>query len=213
MFIHNISNSEKTYIGASIQANEFYQVEDSKKPHYANDEELITDIMNGDASISIDGVTDIENKNSMINYMKNNSMNIDKEGYEVIKSNQSAFASSTTKDGKELYLKIHGMKAIVPANGEHEFKLVIPYSEAYLQGAEIFVNILAQTDMTVKHPVAGVIEQYGYDVCMGEVIYKRQAQYASRLPQGLEVSALCKNTESTDQEMGVNFILHEVRTE
>lgn len=123
----------------------------------------------------------------------------------------NAFSANKTEDGKDLYLKIHGMKAIVPPLGEHEFIFTIPYNEAYLQGAEIFVNILSQTDMTIKHPVAGVLEQYGFDVCMGEVIYKRQAQYASRLPQGLQISAVCKNTENVDQEMGVNFILHEVR--
>jgi len=128
-----------------------------------------------------------------------------------MRSQQDAFSRNVTEDGKLLYLKIHGMKANVPANGQHEFLFTIPYTEAYLQGAEIFVDILAQSDMSVKHPVAGVIEQYGFDVCTGKIIYKRQAQYASRLPQGLQVSCICKNTEPIEQEMGVNFILHEIR--
>jgi hypothetical protein len=128
-----------------------------------------------------------------------------------MRSQQDAFSRNVTEEGKLLYLKIHGMKANVPANGQHEFLFTIPYTEAYLQGAEIFVDILAQSDMSVKHPVAGVIEQYGFDVCTGKIIYKRQAQYASRLPQGLQVSCICKNTEPTEQEMGVNFILHEIR--
>ena len=128
-----------------------------------------------------------------------------------MRSQQDAFSRNVTEDGKLLYLKIHGMKANVPANGQHEFLFTIPYTEAYLQGAEIFVDILAQSDMSVKHPVAGVIEQYGFDVCTGKIIYKRQAQYASRLPQGLQVSCICKNTEPIEQEMGVNFIFHEIR--
>lgn len=128
-----------------------------------------------------------------------------------MRSQQDAFSRNVTEDGKLLYLKIHGMKANIPANGQHEFLFTIPYTEAYLQGAEIFVDILAQSDMSVKHPVAGVIEQYGFDVCTGKIIYKRQAQYASRLPQGLQVSCICKNTEPIEQEMGVNFILHEIR--
>lgn len=121
------------------------------------------------------------------------------------------FSSNLTIDGKELYLKIHGMKAIIPASGQHEFLFTIPYEEVYLQGAEIFINLLAQTDMSIKHPLAGIIEQYGYDVCTGEIVYKRQAQYAARLPQGLQISCICKNTEDFPQEMGVNFILHELR--
>jgi len=123
----------------------------------------------------------------------------------------SAFSSSMLEDGKVLYLKIHGMKAVIPAGGSHEFLFTIPYTEAYLQGAEIFIDILSQTDMTIKHPVAGVLEQYGFNVCMGKVIYKREAKYAAKLPQGLQVSAICTNTEATEQEMGVNFILHEIR--
>ena len=135
-------------------------------------------------------------------------------------SESPAFANNITEDGKILYLKIHGMRAIVPAAqmvdyvlvpGEHEFKIANPYGEAFLQGAEIFVDILSMSDMTIKHPSGLILEQYGYDVCMGKVIYKRQAQYAARIPQGIEMSCLCKNTELVDQEMGVNFILHELR--
>jgi hypothetical protein len=82
-----------------------------------------------------------------------------------------------------------------------------------LQGLEIFQDVLSQTDMGVEHPLQpGVfIEQYGYDVCMGKVIYEREAQYASRLPQGLVVKAVVKNSENFEQEFGVNFILHEIR--
>jgi hypothetical protein len=125
--------------------------------------------------------------------------------------NTPAFSSNKTEDGDFLYIKIHGMKAIVPANESHEFLFDIPYDNALLQGAEIFVDILAQTDMKIKHPDIGTLEQYGYTVCTGKIIYKRQADYAAKLTRGFQVSATCFNTENTDQEMGVNFILHEIR--
>lgn len=123
----------------------------------------------------------------------------------------STFSNNVLLDGKELYLKIHGMVATVPAGGSHEFLFTIPYIEAYMQGAEIFVDILSQTDMTTKHPQDGVLEQYGFDVCTGRAIYERQAAYAAKLPQGVQVSAVCTNREAVALEMGVNFILHEVR--
>lgn len=135
----------------------------------------------------------------------------DSNGNQV--QHQDAFASNILADGKVLYLKIHGMKAIIPPGGSHEFIFSIPYAEVYLQGAEIFVDILSQTDLTIKHPALGVLEQYGYGVCMGKVIYKRESKYAARLPMGIEISANCTNTETTEQEMGVNFILHEIREE
>lgn len=128
-----------------------------------------------------------------------------------MRSVSDAFSTNVTADGKILYLKIHGMKAVVAAGETHEFLFTIPYTEIYLQGAEIFVDILSQSDMRIKHPLAGVIEQYGYSVCMGKVIYKKQAQYAARLPQGLQISCEVTNVELTELEMGVNFILHELR--
>jgi hypothetical protein len=125
--------------------------------------------------------------------------------------NTPAFSSNKTEDGDLLYIKIHGMKTIIPANGNHEFLFTIPYDNALLQGAEIVVDILAQTDMKIKHPDIGTLEQYGYGVCTGKIIYKRQADYAAKLPKGFQVSATCFNTENIDREMGVNFILHEIR--
>ena len=73
--------------------------------------------------------------------------------------------------------------------------------------------LLAQTDMGVEHPLQpGVwVEQYGYDVCMGQIMYEREAQYASRIPQGIVIKAEVTNVEPTEQELGVNFILHEIR--
>lgn len=70
MFIHNISGTEKTYIGQSIDDAAFWSIPNSKLVHYANDEILLSDIMSGDASISIDGVNDISEKVEMVNTLK-----------------------------------------------------------------------------------------------------------------------------------------------
>ena len=122
-----------------------------------------------------------------------------------------AFASNTLQDGKVLYLKIHGMKTVIAAGATYEFQYTIPYTEVYLQGAEIYVDVLGQTNLGVKHPVAGMLEQYGFGVVMGRFIYKEKAQYASRLPQGLIVSVEVTNPELVEQEYGVNIIMHEIR--
>lgn len=76
MFIHNISDSEKTYIGIPIDVNAFYQIPSEMLTHYSVNEELLTDIMNGDASISIDGVSDIDSKPNMLNALSGNEINI-----------------------------------------------------------------------------------------------------------------------------------------
>lgn len=126
---------------------------------------------------------------------------------------EPTFCSPELMDGKVLYLKVHGMKATVGPLDTHEFQFTIPaeYGEVYLQGAEIYVDVLSQTDFAIKHPLAGVLEQYGYGVVNGRYLYKEKAQYASKLPAGLIISVNLTNTENVEQEFGVNFILHEIR--
>ena len=129
-------------------------------------------------------------------------------------NHSDAFASNGTTDGKVLYTKIHGMKADVAANATHLFQFTIPYTEIYFQGAEILVDIISVSNFTIKHPLdmANPLEQYGYDVNMGKIIYKREARYAARIPQGLVLECEVTNDTDATQEMGVNFILHEIRT-
>jgi len=120
------------------------------------------------------------------NYMPHSNLRVSKP--------TSAFANNITEEGKTLYLKIHGFTANVPAAtldtdgvtiipSEHEILFTNPYVEMYLQGAEIFSDVLCLTDMSVKHPQAGLIEQYGFNVVVGAIKYRRQAQYATKLPQ------------------------------
>lgn len=135
--------------------------------------------------------------------------NRDSSGNQV--THQNPFADNVLPDGKVLYLKIHGMKANVSAGSTHEFQFTIPYTEVYLQGAEVYVDVLGETDLGIKHPVAGMVEQYGYQVVMGRYIYKEKAKYAARLPQGMIVSVTVTNPEPSEQEYGVNIIMHEIR--
>jgi len=72
MFIHNISDSEKTYIGQPIAAGGFYAIPETKRSAYSVDEVLLADIMNDNAAISIDGSNDLEEKASMIKVLFGN---------------------------------------------------------------------------------------------------------------------------------------------
>jgi hypothetical protein len=66
MFIHNISNEEKTYIGQSIAPGDFWSIPESSRFSYGSDEDLVRDIMLGEAAVSIDGSTDLDEKVEMI---------------------------------------------------------------------------------------------------------------------------------------------------
>jgi hypothetical protein len=132
----------------------------------------------------------------------------------VSKTKRLAIADNQTDDGKILYYKIHGFKTEIPAGESYTFRLQNPYSEAYFQGAEILVNIIGVSDFDVAIPTEQgdfVVEQYGYDVNMGEIIYQRESQYASRIPQGIIIRNTYTNDTDNTLEVGINFIMHEIR--
>jgi hypothetical protein len=123
-----------------------------------------------------------------------------------------AIANNYTEDGKVLYAKIHGSKAIVPAGDTHEFTYQIEYQEIYFFGAEIMQDIIGVADFTIYHPLYGVdVEQYGFSANLGTLKYIRETRFAARLPQGLVLKCKYTNDTNQDQEVGVNFLMHEIR--
>lgn len=74
MFIHNISGTEKTYIGQTIQNGDFFAIPEEKSFQYSSDERLISDIIYGDAAISIDGQNDLSEKVIMLKTLMGNNI-------------------------------------------------------------------------------------------------------------------------------------------
>lgn len=70
VWIHNISQEERIYIGVPIQPDGFWQIPAIRLLNYSNNEKLITDIMNGVAAISKDGVSDISEAVEGLNFLK-----------------------------------------------------------------------------------------------------------------------------------------------
>jgi hypothetical protein len=125
---------------------------------------------------------------------------------------QYAISDNLTEDGKVLYTKIHGQKAIVQPGETHQFELINPYSEIYFQGAEIMQDIIGVSNFHIKHPTTNdSSEQYGYTVNMGTIKYIRESKYAARIPFGLKLTCEYINDTTETQEVGVNFLLHEIR--
>lgn len=150
------------------------------------------------------------------------------EAIDHVESEDYPISKNTTPDGKVLYTKIHGMKADIISGGHKRFQFTIPYTEVYFQGAEIIEDIIGVNDFTIRHPsqvaaddfsdpdpanhiYGGHVEQYGYSVNMGVVKYIREAKYAARLPQGLVLECKVSNDTAETKEIGVNFILHDIR--
>jgi hypothetical protein len=204
MFILNTTQSEKVYSGATFPIGVFTEVQNNIKTKIQENELLIQDIVSGEAIISFDGLSYSTDINTQINILKD---------FSILQNVQDEAISSNvlTKEGKVLYAKIHGVKENVTSGSTHIFEFEIPYTEIYFFGAEVMQDIIGVADYDIAHPLAGVLEQYGYDVNLGTIKYKRETKFGARLPQGLIMRCHYKNDTTETQEVGINFLMHEIR--
>lgn len=138
----------------------------------------------------------------------------DSNGAPVVKLNP--IQANELPNGKILYTKIHGDKTTVAAGQTHTFRFIVPYAGGvYFQGAEILQDIIGVSDFHVSVPdgQGGFVsaEQYGYDVNMGTIKYIRESKYAAFVPQYLGLECVYTNDTDQPQEVGVNFLMHELR--
>jgi hypothetical protein len=120
------------------------------------------------------------------------------------------FASKEIPEGN-LFTRIHGSDIRVIQPDEVEvFELIVPYDHAKISCAEIVHSIKSKVNFEVFHPTHGKLNQFGFDVNVGEV-YKRESPYDADLFKDLIVKVSVKNEQGSAQSFAVNFILHEVR--
>lgn len=208
-YIKNVSGITKNYQGQDILDTEYQLIPEDKELKWSSDSSLLTDIANNNVMVSKDdtGTTDITDVSEAINYLKSIPDVIQHTLAEAMSSNV------LTKEDKTLYTKIHGIKADVLAGITHTFELTVPYGEVYFQGAELLVDIIGVSDFHIWHPTSDTsIEQYGYDVNMGTIKYVRESKYAARIPQGLVIRCDYTNDTTGTLEVGINFLLHEIRS-
>jgi len=132
---------------------------------------------------------------------------------ELVHSLNYPVADNHTVDRKLLYTKVHGLKDNVEAGAVKYFKFTIPYNEVLFQGAEIMHDIIGVADFCIEDQNQNPVEQYGHNVNLGTIKYTKESAYAARLPQGLVISCKYTNDTTQTQEVGVNFLLHDIREE
>jgi hypothetical protein len=134
----------------------------------------------------------------------------DENGSPILKLNP--MASNVLPSGDILYTKIHGVKASFNSGETKTLEFTIPYPVCMFMGAEIVHEVETTTNMEVAHPVAGTIEQYGFNVNTGKDKYTRDSKYGAALQSGLVLKCEITNTAPTSMEIGANFIMYEVRS-
>lgn len=194
--------------GLIAQDNTTARVNNSKDKCVVSYAEAYHSIFRGYPTLPENEVLDFISKNPKdwdAEYIPSQNVNVE--------NTQDTFPISVneTADGKVLYIKVHGLKAIVLSGDTHSFQLAVPYDEIYFQGAEILVDVIGVSNFSVNHPVYGSLEQYGYNVNMGTVKYIRESKYGARIPKGLLLTCDYTNDTLETLEVGVNFLMHEMR--
>lgn len=134
------------------------------------------------------------------------------------------FATKVLRDGSKLFRRKHGMKTTVAANSEKDIIFVVPYAKARINKLELIdANPLDRIDLLVKSPVDAnvaaaygmpadyLLNQFGFDVIVSELLYSDKSDYDAEVYAGMQVIAKYKNDTDTDKEIGFNLIYHEVQ--
>lgn len=132
----------------------------------------------------------------------------DDSGSAIVKL--SPIDSNVLPTGETFYTKIHGVKATFGIGETRTLELTLPYNDCMFMGAEVVYNIHAITPMELYHPQAGLVEQYGFDVNIGDS-YSQVSKYGARLPAGLILKCPITNTSGVVKDIGVNFVIYELR--
>ena len=112
-----------------------------------------------------------------------------------------------------LYKKIHGIIHNVLPLATKEFSFTIPYANCFFTGAEIVHDVKDVCDFTVNLPNGTLAEQYGFAVNIGEIESVREGGYGAHLFAGLILKCQVTNRDSVAKDIGVNFLLDEIRPE
>lgn len=133
----------------------------------------------------------------------------DSNGKPIIQLNP--LASNVLPDGKMMFTKVHGVKESFAPGQTKTLQLTVPYAECFFTGAEVVFDVKSTANMEVKHPIDGTLEKYGYNVNEGLVQYTRESKYGAKLFAGLILDCELTNTSSETVEIGVNFLLIDLR--
>lgn len=121
------------------------------------------------------------------------------------------FKSKVLADGSKLYTRVHGVIKTITANNSDVISYTIPYTFCKITQIDIIENVTSQIDFEVKDPTdTAVLQQFGYGVCNGKLVYTKTSDYDSDAYSGLILNFPITNMENVDKIYGVNLYIHEV---
>lgn len=221
IYIKNATAINKTYLGQTILPGEYFLVPSEEEKLFSQEDALLIDIANSEAIIAKkdDGTMDLSVVNDAILYLQGT---LPPE----VENTSYAFAKKTLSNGKKLYRRKHGVRKTCPASSSTNIDIAVPYIQCKIDEVEIIncsgnddVNFMVlDTDVNTysQAPVADVganymLNQFGFNVVVSDLYYSDSSNYDADLYQGMIVRVIYKNNEAQDKNIGINFVLHEVK--
>jgi hypothetical protein len=178
---------------------------------WQNDSKVLSDIGSGNLIVS-DGSSDVVDVASAINLLKGT-------GPQNVIATSLAFAQKTTTEGKKLFRRKHGTKKSIAANSTDTLEVVVPYTQAKINKAEIMgCSVGDLVDLKVYDNASGTISgvpnymlnQFGFGVVMPDGMYIDESNYDADLIQGMKIEITYTNNTSSAKEVGLNITLHQL---
>jgi hypothetical protein len=133
------------------------------------------------------------------------------------------FATKVLNDGSKLFRRKHGVKETILANSEKEIIFTVPYVMAKINKLEIIdANAMDRVDLYVNSPADAataaaygmpanyMLNQFGFDVVVSELLYSDKSDYDADVYAGFQIIVKYKNDTNADTTVGFNLIYHEV---
>lgn len=227
IYVKNTNELQLKWGGQYVQPNEYYMIEESELPTWQAHSFLIECIADGRAIIASepDGsadVTDISEAMRML--LVSNAASV-----VVTELPQSdPFAKKQLPDGRGLFRRKRGVRADCDV-GETAIDMIIPYASCKIDGLELIgCGATDDVDLIVLDSASGAIQQFmgvpaesiipnlilnqfGFDVAVSDSYYSDSSSYDADLVSGMIVRVVYKNKGAGTKNVGVNFVLHEVK--
>lgn len=129
------------------------------------------------------------------------------------------FASKQLSNGQKLFKRVHGVSKTIAANSTDTIQLIVPYSQAKINGLEIVgarhgdtanFNVYDTADGTISSIPNYKLNQFGFNVNLAKDFYKEKSQYDADIIQNMVLELEITNNNDTEVLIGANFILHQL---
>lgn len=207
--IRNNTNEIKNWV-KEFQPNEVFNIptDNSLYQSYANCNDLLTAITNGEASVG-NGIEYYAAISDQINHLKQLIS-------EVKVTEISAFAAKTVGT-KKLFKRVNGIQSDVNT-GDNILLFTIPYNWAKITGIELINgSALDRVNFFVLDSISGTystvpnytFNQFALNVNVSKDYYEHKSEFDADLYIGMQIKVIYNSVDQ--KKIGINFILNEVK--